>query len=319
MRTRTRSSQNGSALLLALWALAIISFTIIAVVKLTEARLEEDLARQREARALELAESGLALASHPNVRPDESILKQEVGPGESFSADLSSEGARLSINVLLGDTKKRPILEKLFYLWGLSAAEGDTVIDSLADWIDKDDNKRLNGAEKSEYEALKKTGQTASQTSDDKNTYPPNRPFQSVEEMELVKNIDLLDQKKPDWRDYFTVWTDGKIDLNEAPADVIAAVCEVSIGQAEALVRQRNGADNKADTSDDVRYTDVNQARIALGLSQQSFQSIADRVTVESNLRRITSTGKVGPYQKTISVLLRVNNQNIQYFEWLEP
>lgn len=308
------NSRSGSALLLALWALAIMSFTIIGVVTIADARLDEDLAHQREARALELAESGLALASHPNVRPDESILKQQLGSGESFSADLSSEASRLSINVLLSDTKKRPILERLFYQWGLTAAEGDTVIDCLADWIDRNENKRLNGAEKYEYETENKE-----RADEDKPPYPPNRPFQSVEEMALVKNMDLIEKKKPDWRTYFTVWTDGKIDLNEASAEIISAVCEISIGQAEALVRQRNGPDTEPDTYDDVRYTDTNQVRIALGLTQQGFQSIAERVTVESNLRRITSTGKVGPYQKTISVLLRVNNQSIQYFEWLEP
>lgn len=300
------ASRRGSALLLSLWALAILSFAIVGAVKVVSARLDEDLARQREARALELAESGLAIASHPNVRRGESILRREFSPYESFNAELSSEAARIQINACLADPKKRPILERLFYHWGLKNAEIDTVIDCLIDWADVNDLKRLNGAESVDYET------------DGQKGYPPNRPFESVEEMSLVKNMNLLDKVKPDWRDYFTVWSDGKVDLNEASAEVIAAVCNVSLGQAQSLVSKRNGLDAQPNTPDDVRYTDVNQLRIALGMSQQTFQSIADSVTLESGLRRIQSTGKVGPYQKTLSVLIRVSNQTIQYYEWLE-
>lgn len=300
------TSRCGSALLLSLWALAIMSFAIMGAIGVVSVRLDEDLARQREARALELAESGLALASHPNVRRGESILKKEFTPAESFSVDLSSEAARVQINACLADPKKRPILERLFNLWGLKNAEIDIVIDCLADWVDANDIKRINGAESADYEA---TGQKG---------YPPNRAFESVEEMALVKNMNLLEKAKPDWRDYFTVWSDGKIDLNEASAEVIAAACNISLGQAQSLIAKRNGVDGLPNTPDDVRYTDTNQVRIALGMSQQNFQSVADHVTLESALRRVISTGKVGPYQKTLSVLMRVSNQTIQYYEWLE-
>lgn len=304
--SRSPHRRSGSALLISLWALAILSFAVLGAVQVSSVRLDEDLARQREARALELAESGLALASHPNVRRGESILQKEFSPYESFHADLGSEAARVQINAILADSKKRPILERLFYLWGLRNAEIDLVIDSLADWVDVNDEKRINGAESADY------------TADGKTNYPANRPFESVEEMALVKNMNLLEKVKPDWRDFFTVWSDGKIDLNEASAEVISAACNISLGQAQSLVSKRNGPDALPNTPDDVRYTDLNQIRIALGMSQQNFQSVAEHVTLESSLRRITSTGKVGPYQKTISVLVRVSNQTIQYYEWLE-
>lgn len=293
-------------MLVALWALTIMSFAILGVAKIVSIRMDEDFAAAKEGEAEELALSGMALALNPNVRPGESILQQTLDSGGSFNTQLNSEGARLQINWVLADKTRLQILERLFNLWGLSPADADTVIDCLADWVDADDIKRLNGAESAEYTAMGKSG------------YPPNRPFQSVEEMSLVKNIDLLEKAKPDWRNYFTVWSDAKLDLNEATPDLIYAVCGISLSQAQAMVKTRNGDDGLPGTSDDVRYSDINQAQAALGLSQQSFQSIAGYVSVDSTLKRIISTGKVGKYQKTISVVVRVNNQTIQYLEWLE-
>src|SRR5690349_3711918 len=119
--TRSHSSPvRASALLIALWALTVLSFAILGMAKIVSARLDEDMSHNREAEAINLAQCGLALAMHPNVRPGESILQKEMEPGSSFIATLTSEESRLQINAILADSKKRPILEKLFYFWGLN-------------------------------------------------------------------------------------------------------------------------------------------------------------------------------------------------------
>jgi general secretion pathway protein K len=304
----SHKTRQASALLLSLWALTVLSFAILGAASIINIRLDESIAREREARAFQLALSGVSLAMHPNVNPGESILKKEISPGESFAADVSNEGARIQINYILADIKnRRTILSRLFNFWGIAGSDADTIIDCLADWYDSDDNRRLNGAEKTDY------------VRDNPNsTYPANSPFESVDQMALVKNIGLLETAKPDWRDYFTVWSDGKIDINEASAEVIAATLNTSLGQAQNLVNRRNGQDGQPHTTDDVKYSDTNQVRIALGMTEEVFQSVSSRVTVSSKIKRITSIGKVGPYQKTISAILRINNQTIQIYEWLE-
>ncbi len=120
------------------------------------------------------------------------------------------EASRLNINVLLADRNSQ-VLDRLFRLWGLSDEEVRIVTDSLGDWVDRDGLPRLNGAEREQL-----VGQ-------DQYSLPENRNFRSVNEMARVRGMDAVARAKPDWKDYFTVYGNGKIDIQDASADVLEA------------------------------------------------------------------------------------------------
>ncbi|MBI4024402.1 MAG: general secretion pathway protein GspK [Verrucomicrobia bacterium] len=299
------SSGRGSALLMVLWAMILMSVVVLGLVELVTLNQDEFVARARDFRALQLAECGLAVGLHPNVEDGDEVLKQPVAPGEKFEVRLTSEGARLQINHLLA-TNQRAILIALFEKWGVPSADAGAAVDCLSDWVDADDLEHLNGAERDDYTAVGRPG------------YPPNRPFRSVEEMALVRGMDIVAAKKPDWDTCFTIWSDGKLDVNEASAELIEVVCGVTPQQAEALVSRRWGSDGKPGTDDDFRYKDLNQVRLVLGMADPDFQLVAGRLTLQDPTRRIESTGIVGEYRKTLMVVVRRNVNPPQYLAWLE-
>jgi type II secretory pathway component PulK len=291
--------------MIVLWAIAIMSVAILGLVQFMELDLSESASQSKNFKALQLAESGLALGLHPKLEKDDSHLHQDLGSGESFTVVMKSEGARININVLLLNNRRTELVD-LFQSWKVKDEELYRLVDHLMDWVDEDSLRRLNGAEQEDYEKLGFPG------------YPPNRPFQSLEEMELVPGMEFLMEAKPDWKDFFTVWGDGKLDLNEAPAEAIAAVCRVGTVPAEMFVKRRLGPDKEAGTVDDFEYKDMTQVRSALGLSESLFKTVESRITLKSEYRRIVSVGKIGSYERSLAVVVHLNSNPIQYLTWIE-
>jgi len=302
---KTPSNTRGSALLLVLCAVALMSVAVISLVKFADLGLSEMATQEKDFRAMQLAISGLAVGQFPDLEEDDPVLSQTINSTESFSVVFKSEGGKLNINaILLG--QQQEVLDSLFERWGLKQEDRAILIDCLMDWVDGDPLKRLNGAEQREYEAKGLIG------------YPLNRPFQDLEEMELVFGMATLKKVKPDWKDYFTVWTDGKLDLNEAPSDLVAAVCGVGSFAADNLVKRRLGPDSKLHTSDDYRYTEFSQVRSILGLTEQKFSEVERKVTLKSDYRRIESTGKVGSHERKVAVVVQIGVTPAQFLTWIE-
>ena len=103
----------------------------------------------------------------------------------------------------------------MFIDWGLELEDAQEIADALTDWVDADDDVALNGAEKDDYEKAGRINQ------------PFNRPFYDLSEVRLVRGMDLVEAVRPDWRNWFTIWSGGALDLNEAPAELIAAAAEM--------------------------------------------------------------------------------------------
>ena len=135
----------------------------------------------------------------------------------------------------------------------------------------------------------------------------------------MVPGMDSVADAKPDWRNYFTIWSDGGLDLNEAPADLIEAVCDVGMMRAEEFVKARLGPDGKPDTDDDLIFKDMEQVRALLGMSQQEFAGDSKPVKFARFLTiRIESTGSFGTYQRNITAVVRRNSSPPIFLQWQE-
>lgn len=298
--------KKGSALIMALWAVGLMSVAVIGLVLVMQTGMEELAMQSKDFRTRQLAESGIALGLHPRIEKTDPVLRQAFPGAESFEVRLRSEGARLNINRVLFAEKERFILSTLFRRWGLEREEADALIGHLVDWVDEDDLKQLNGAEWEEYEEEGKPG------------WPPNRPLQSVEEMALVPGMERVAELEPDWADFFTVYGDGKLDLNEAPAALIEAVCETGQYQAEKFVERRLGPDQEQDTEDDVLLEDTGLVKSLLGLSNGVFERVEPRITVKSDYRRIVSTGRIGKYERKIEAVAAMSTVPLRFLYWSE-
>src|SRR5215472_19079565 len=96
------SGKRGSALLLVLFTIILLTGLITATVGFLKNDVDEYGARSKEFRARQLAESGLAFGMHPMINDeDKSLLEQKAEDGGSFHVSIASESTRLNINFLL--------------------------------------------------------------------------------------------------------------------------------------------------------------------------------------------------------------------------
>jgi len=292
-RMISHRTRRGAALLAVIWLIAILAIATITALRVISFDMEIAAAKIHGSRARQVAEMGIAVGSNPVVKRWDPILRQMDGDaGEGFEVKVQSEGGRFNINAILLKEDK-PLLRSIFEQWGLDLEEAQAVADALGDWVDADDNTALNGAEKKEYDEAGRINQ------------PFNRPFYDISEVRLVRGMDLVEAVRPDWREWFTVWSGGALDLNEATAELIAAAAECRVEQAEIIPETIRGIDGQRDTEDDVPFENAAAALDLLGSDINARPDLAGRFTVNDTTTRIESIGQVEGAKRKITVIVR--------------
>lgn len=310
-QSRLRHRRRGSALLLVMWLIIMLSMIIYSTVRVVAHDMDLTIAQKKAFRARQLAEMGLNIASNYVVKEsDFALLNQTVADGESFSVRIRGEGGAFNINRLL-QNQDRDVLERLFELWGLDKDSASHLVDRMIDWVDGDDQTMLHGMERDDYEAMGVFG------------YPFNRPFYSLDEMLLVPGFDMVVANLPDWRDYFTIYSTGGLDLNAAEPKVIAAAIvaskpsrdpladyEEAMEEAVEFVQNvRWGQDGIENTEDDSPVQDLTSALSMLGIDV-SDPMVTQRFTLNDPTTRIESVATVNDYRKRVVLIVRNRTQN---------
>ena len=284
--------EEGFALLLVMIAIMALTLIVAGLSKSSQSGWEENTLDRARFQAGMLAESGLAVALHPEIEPGDSALRHELAPGRSFEVLITSEESRIPVNNLT-EEKWRDAAVQMMELWGMDAASASVAVDSLADWVDEDDDALPNGAENAYYAGLEYP------------EYPKNVAFTDIEQMLFVAGMDQVARVNPMWRDYFTVFGDGLVDLNAAPWEIIVAITGTTEDSARNFVAVRNGDDGIMGTIDDNEFDDAGEIQALLGLTDGEWTEISDLVTLVGGVSRIESTGRIGDFEETRVVLAR--------------
>ena len=281
-----------------LWAVGLISAALFGLVAILQRQIGQEVAALQNARAMLVAESGIQMALHPGLLPDDmksaseqlsDIISKEWKTGKSklpvsFTVVMTEETGKLNINaLLLGDKGvARAVLQNLFSGWEVNLTTSSSLIDALIDWVDSDGFA------------------TGSNSATESNVR--NGVFEKVDELEKVvgwaemakeakegsKSVDALSK--------FTVYGAGKLSLLSAEQDIIEAWLGLGAGAATDFIRQRPGPDQIPGTTDDV----VNQA--LLGANPSEWENRV--VVAEEDLWRVTSTGMVGKAKRNVVALI---------------
>ncbi len=291
--SRPPAFHSGAALLAVIWLIAILAIATMTALRVISFDMEIATAKIHGSRARQIAEMGIAVGSNPVVKRWDPILRRSDGDsGEGFEVRVLSEGGRFNINAILLKEDK-PLLRSIFEQWGLELDDAQAVTDALGDWVDADDNVALNGAEKEDYDKAGRINQ------------PFNRPFYDISEVRLVRGMDLVEALRPDWQNWFTVWSGGALDLNEASAELIAAAAECRVEQAEIIPKTICGLDGQRDTEDDVPFQNAAAALDLLGSDINGRPDIVRRFTVNDVTTRIESIGQAMGAKRKITVIVR--------------
>jgi general secretion pathway protein K len=209
----------------------------------------------------------------------------------NITVTVTDLSGRLQVNALVStekDVKKRNMQEKLqrdlwlrFLTSGKVAIENEAeaivLIDSIKDWIDEDDDERDNGAEQGYYLSLERP------------YHPRNAPVLDPEELLFIrgmtKDIFYGNEDHPGIAGYLTVTgRDGKININSAPAPVLAALAEgLDDEMVQNMIAFRKDEGNRDALSRPAWYRQVDGIPGDVTLEK-------DLVTVESYYFRVTSS-----------------------------
>jgi hypothetical protein len=278
---------------------------VFGVVDIVELSVEHSAHNQLALEARALASTGLALGLNAQVLKDDPILSQSPSDGRRFTVHIENEGARLNLNYVLL-SGHREILVNLFTQWGLSIADADHVADCLYDWVTPGDLRSLNGAKADDY---------ARAGLEQRPTY---QPFLTFDEVELVIGMDLVEKARPDWQDSFTLWSNGPLNVNEAPPNLIAAVFGLDPQRVQGFTEARNGRDGIPGTLDDVPVPDMLHFQSDLGLGSLVIQALGSEISFNDPTRRVESIGQVEGVQVIISVVTKLGTSPVQYLTWQE-
>jgi len=286
---------QGAALLLALWALFLLSAMVITWALNINSRLTSSSNANRVVEAEAMASSGAEIALNPTIKPDSQNLHMKFAGGEKFDVQMTGECGRLNLNFLTQgeDPTKLAILRQYLSLKGIELNDLDSMMDALLDWVSP--NKGLHHL-------------NAPPETDDYR--PPHAPLTSVDDLKKIFGWEEF-TSKPGWdKDFTVVGNCGAIDVAWASRDVLRALPGMGEDSVDRFLQLRQGQDGIDGTADDFQFTTTNPPQVpqeaiaALGLKPQQFQMILPLVQYKGPVVRIVSIGKSGGVTRSVEMIV---------------
>lgn len=262
-------AQQGIALIAVLWVLILLALLAANFTRTTRTGnlLARNLVANAEARAL--ADAGiyravlglLATAPADRVAVDGTTYRMQM-PGGEVILSLQDEGGKIDLN-----RAPKAMLIGLFQAVELAEEEAATMVDTILDYRDRDNDRRANGAEDDDYRAAG----VAFEAKD--------APFEAIEELRQVLGMsgDLYRRVSP----AITVYGRGRrVNQATAPPLVLRALphlgdeklserLEERTTRSEKLVQLKTSTDQDAnqDTTPDTTNTRQRRRRGAAAVT----------------------------------------------------
>lgn len=222
----TRS--EGFALVLVLWVLSLL--TIMAGSFTLSMRREAGIVTgsSHNARAMAVAESGLAIAELMLMNPDQQQRWRTDGSiyqidyvDSKVRVQLVSETGKVDLN-----SADQTLLQGLMAYAPVEEALQTKLANAIIDWRDADDLVHLEGAEKEEY---KDAGLSYR---------PRNKPFQSIEELQLVLG---MNEQLFTWLENRVTVYSGQptVDLTQATKEVLQVLPDMDAELIDGYIAAR--------------------------------------------------------------------------------
>lgn len=346
-----RGSESGIALILVLGAIIVLTSVVAGFTysMKMEARLAQNY--QSDSEMHWMARSGVELARYilaqelntPSGRIADSLnqkwaggvglITNDVLAGVSLKDNLLGRG-RFSIEIIDQERRfninsaDRFILQHTLDLMGVSASEQGTIIDSILDWRDLDNDPAINGAESDDF-YLRQT--------------PPyfakNGPIDDLSELLLVKGMTpelfwgsgstnvVRDPEAVEgpgrrrrigeqpyltfgFNDLFCAVSAPQVNVNTCSSDTLQ-LAGLDPLTAQFVLEARRGPDGQDGTEDDMPF--ASPAQIPLPADDPQFRAqLQQYFTTRSTTFEVIVTCEIGGYiRKYRSLLLRASPRDI--------
>ena len=258
-------SERGVALLMVLWVFMILTVLVGEFGRgmRDDAVATQNLAEEVQARAVAMAGINQAIyralrthETHTETQQQQQQQKRGIDAnkqpevwladgkphegeyaGGKYSVRIFDEGGKISLN-----RADEALLRRVFASLGVERSDQEEIVDAILDWRDSDSLRRVHGAEEEYYAKLPEPYR------------PKNGPFDSVEELLLVKGIshDLFygiqskkfarDEKPPiPLGEVFSVFNrTANINIRSASPAVLQVLMQGSEEDVEAVMEARD-------------------------------------------------------------------------------
>ena len=150
------------------------------------------------------------------------------------------------------------------------------------------------------------------------------QPFLAVEEARFVEGITDRDWyghgERGGLRDMFTVYGDGRINVNAAPREVLEALPDMDPSLVALIVAYRAGPDGKLKTADDRRFRNIEEVATATGIDLNDLAPLNRFCKFESEFFTITGTAtqRQGKVRSASEAVVQVHGSTATVLNWRE-
>ena len=310
-----RKSPRGIALLIILWVTAILTVTAFSFTVMTRAESYGTLAFKEGTEKRLLAEAGIergimeiiyrsinksqtaTLEGMEAWKPDGAAHAVQLGNGGCVIR-IVDESGKIPLNSLTDASAV--ILKNLLISQGRTSEDADIIADSILDWKDADDLHHLSGVESEYYLSLPKPYRAG------------NRDFETLEELILVKGItpEILygTGGARGIIPFLTVHAKtGKININAAPQEVLAALPGMDAAMVERIIAFRESSEIRGDAA----------IRELLGAAYPRMAPYVSADPGASSLFTLESTGYTDEVKKGHSIMATITLDRSNQFRYV--
>lgn len=344
LKTPNKSRQRAIALvmvMLVILALGILAASFAFSMKV-ELRLAGNLAKEPDMEwlgrsGLELARFVLAeKARIPEERGFDALSQMWAGGPlgtNEVLMNISLSDVRLGegrINVRIQDLERKfninvvdePFLERTMAVMGVDSFASGVIVDSILDWLDGNQEPRLNGADGEDYITTPNP------------PFPPymskNGPIDHIAELLLIRGIEpslyygLGGERSSSFsnidsspetvglRDIFTSIGDPRVNVNTASTIVLSLIPGLNEILAREIVRFRRGEDQLDGTIDDRPFRSLNDLLAVPGMDTELMAHLRRFCATYSKTFEVVVEAQFGDYVKTYqATLVRPNPRNV--------
>lgn len=341
---RPASPKQGTALIVALWVLLLLSLLIGSFAY--DMHIESDITsyyRKRMQSQL-LALGGIELAKLTLVKSskakggDDLDFSGEPNADVLYSAERLAKGGKITLVRSLGPGDMKITIypaesrynvnliseeqwENLLEYTRVPEDMRDELIDAFLDWVDENDLHRLNGAE-SDDAFYQERGYEVK-----------NARLDTIEELTLIKGFtdeivfgvpgEISERSEGEEQPtglmkHLTTWSSGCINPNAATRDTLMTLPGINDWQVDALEQYLKGEDGALGTEDDEVFESVDEAMDIGGLNEnvRSFLCVS-----EVKIHRVDVIGKVPgahPVRSYITSMMELDGDNVVAASWRE-
>lgn len=251
----------------------------------------------------------------------------ELGPGKYVTWKTVDLDRKFNINIA-----GEPILRQALTMIGVDPASHSAIIDSVLDWVDKDNNAKPSGAEDDFYQ----NGQgpygvphfTKNGSIDDmsellmingvtKPIYYGSGGVGNVGALATVPEAMQSQFDEPIYavglRDLFTHVSGRALNINTANETTLQLLPPVDANIAAAIIQRRAGPDGADGTQDDTPFRNPGEIASIPGLPPPILQQIGQYFSTRSIVFEITVEAHIGSLQRNyIAIVRRTNPRDIQ-------